>query len=231
MNFLFDIDGTLTPSRLPIQSEFKSFFVDWIKTQRANGNRVMFVTGSDKDKTIQQIGHDLWLFAVASYQNCGNVLYVEGKLVRKSDWQMSAYLRLDILELIETSKWYGTADKNIVERVGMVNISTIGRECSRVQRREYYYWDKRHLERRDIVQALKLKHPDIDLSIGGEISIDIYEKGKDKSQVVDRLSDPCIFFGDQCDNWGNDYTIAMKADEYYHVKDYKHTWDLIKGIK
>jgi len=230
MNFLFDIDGTLTPPREPMNGEFKAFFAKWIARQRRQGNRVIFVTGSDKKKTIQQIGEDLWKFADGSYQNCGNQLYVCGELMRESNWRISANLRLDILCLMEKSQWYGTAANNIEERVGMVNISTIGRDCSKEQRKEYYEWDKLHLERRDIVTTLAHRHPKIDLSIGGEISIDVYEKGKDKSQVIDRLGGRCVFVGDQCDTGGNDYTIAMKAYEYHHVKDYMETWDLIKWI-
>ena len=230
MNFLFDVDGTLTPAREPMDEKFKAFFAKWITIQREQGHKVLFVTGSDKEKTIQQVGRNLWEFVNGSYQNCGNQLYVCGKLMRQSDWKMSAYLRLDILELIEKSPWYGTATNNIEDRVGMVNISTIGRDCSRLQRKEYYKWDNVHLERRDIVKSLKYKHPDIDLAVGGEISIDIYQKGKDKSQVIDRLGDKCIFVGDQCDLGGNDHTIAMKAHKYYAVKNYKETWELIKWI-
>ena len=48
MNYIFDIDGTLTPSRLPIDPEFEKFFLEWMKDKK-----VYFVTGSDKDKTIR----------------------------------------------------------------------------------------------------------------------------------------------------------------------------------
>ena len=47
MNYIFDIDGTLTPSRLKIDPEFEQFFLEWMKDKK-----VYFVTGSDKDKTI-----------------------------------------------------------------------------------------------------------------------------------------------------------------------------------
>ena len=29
--FIFDVDGTLTPSRLPMTKEFQKFFKQWIK--------------------------------------------------------------------------------------------------------------------------------------------------------------------------------------------------------
>jgi len=32
-----------------------------------------------------------------------------------------------------------------------------------------------------------------------------------------------IFFGDRCEEGGNDYSIAMASDESNHVKDWKDT--------
>ena len=35
-------------------------------------------------------------------------------------------------------------------------------------------------------------------AVGGEISIDIYPKGKNKAQILKDLKGPVIFFGDKC---------------------------------
>ena len=56
INYVFDVDGTLTPSRLPINKKFKEFFLEWME-----GKKVYLITGSDKDKTIEQIGEEIWL--------------------------------------------------------------------------------------------------------------------------------------------------------------------------
>ena len=45
VNYVFDVDGTLTPSRLTIDAEFKKFFVEWIKNKN-----VYLLTGSDHEK-------------------------------------------------------------------------------------------------------------------------------------------------------------------------------------
>ena len=34
MNYLFDVDGTLTPSRLPIDKDFEQFFLKWMKDKK-----------------------------------------------------------------------------------------------------------------------------------------------------------------------------------------------------
>ena len=67
MKYVFDIDGTLTPSRLPIDPEFEKFFLEWME-----GKEVYLVTGSDKDKTMEQVGEKIWTNATKVYQSCGN---------------------------------------------------------------------------------------------------------------------------------------------------------------
>lgn len=231
MNFLFDVDGTLTPARKPMIDRFRRFFGHWVVRQQTNGNKVFLVTGSDKDKTIEQVGLPLWRLVDGSYQCSGNQLYKRGRLVKESNWLMSAELRLDILNILEKSRWYGRAENNIEERVGMVNISTVGRSCDKVLRREYFEWDKRNHERVDIAEDLSKKHPQLEFSIGGEISIDIYPKGKDKSQVLSDMEGRCFFFGDMCHTGGNDYTLAVMCDNYYNVNSWKQTMSILRDYK
>ena len=55
VKYIFDVDGTLTPSRQQIDFDFLNFLLDF-----ANRNDVYLVTGSDRPKTIEQIGKDLY---------------------------------------------------------------------------------------------------------------------------------------------------------------------------
>ena len=48
--FIFDVDGTLTPSRLPMTEEFKNFFQMWCVF-----NKFYLVTGSDLPKLQEQM--------------------------------------------------------------------------------------------------------------------------------------------------------------------------------
>ncbi len=230
INYLFDVDGTLTPSRKPIVEDFKKYFKFWINTQQSSGNKVYFITGSDKDKTIEQVGKDLWMLVDGSYQNSGNQLFCKGELIFESDWEMCDQLEKVVTGLIEQSGWYGTADNNIEKRVGMVNISTIGRECTHKQRADYYEWDKENLERETIADIIRSNFEEVDAVIGGEISIDIYPKGKDKSQILGCLEGKNIFFGDNCYLGGNDHTIAEASYEKYHVADWTQTRDILAVI-
>ena len=230
INYLFDVDGTLTPSRKPMVEDFKNYFKFWVSTQQSSGNKVYFVTGSDYDKTVEQVGEDLWNLVDGSYQNSGNRLFCQGRLIFESEWEMPEDLESVVLTLIRQSDWYGTAENNVEHRMGMVNISTIGRDCSDKQRADYYEWDKENLERETIADVINSNFEDIEAVIGGEISIDIYPKGKDKSQILGCLEGKNIFFGDKCYLGGNDYTISEAAYEKYHVADWTQTRDILAVI-
>ncbi len=231
MNFLFDVDGTLTPSRQRMNYSFKLRFIEWIKKQQDSGNKVFFVTGSDKDKTVAQVGKDLWVLVDGSYQNCGNQLYKNGSLVKQSQWKMSSSLYSDICSLLKNSIWHGRAGKNIEERVGMVNISTVGREASIQLRKEYFEWDNKKGERQRIVSSLSSKYPELGFAVGGEISIDVYPKGKDKSQVLDDMIGESVFLGDRCEEGGNDFSIAEKSNKKYHIEDWKEMDSLLGKLE
>ena len=63
----------------------------------------------------------------------------------------------------------------------MVNFSTLGRNASKEERDRYEEWDSKHEERKFIVKILQSKFPELEFKIGGQISIDIFPLGKDKS--------------------------------------------------
>ena len=62
--FIFDVDGTLTPSRGLIDLEFKAFFNTFCLT-----NDVYLVTGSDLAKTVEQLSEPTYNLAKRVY-NC-----------------------------------------------------------------------------------------------------------------------------------------------------------------
>jgi len=80
--------------------------------------------------------------------------------------------------------------------------------------------------------------PELEATVGGQISIDIYPKGKNKAQVLQDIIGPITFFGDKCQPGGNDYPIVERLGQMneennlsctiHEVKDYKETWDILK---
>jgi phosphomannomutase len=213
INYVFDIDGTLTSSRLPIEPKFKEFFSKW-----AEGKKVYLITGSDKDKTIEQIGEGLWRKVTKVFQCAGNAVYKKGKLIYKNPWEPEEELLQLLAFLLEKSEYphrYGT---HIEVRTGLVNFSTVGRACTYEQRLEYNAWDKKSKEREIFCETVMGVCPHLDATIGGQISIDIYPKGKDKGQLVDILQGPIYFFCDKGYDGGNDYALVKRL-----IKEYQQT--------
>ena len=236
MNYLFDVDGTLTPSRLPIDKNFEQFFLNWMKDKN-----VYLVTGSDKDKTIEQVGEKIWFNVTRAYQSCGNAVYEKGKLIRQSDFKLDVELQRMLFTLQACSDWKHHHGNHIEERIGLVNYSTIGRNCDQSSRNAYYDWDQLKGERKLFCKMIEDTFPHLEASIGGEISIDIYPKGQNKAQVLDDLEGPITFFGDRCEPGGNDFPIVSRIEYEYeysfdkciihNVKDWKETWKILGESK
>ena len=81
------------------------------------------------------------------------------------------------------------------------------------------------------------KFPDLDVKIGGEISVDIYPNGNDKRQAVSflRNENPDVsiyFFGDRTDKDGNDYSVVVSlidGDKSHTVKGFKETYKILNS--
>jgi phosphomannomutase len=98
-------------------------------------------------------------------------------------------------------------------RNGMINVSPIGRSCSQQERLQFAAFDAEHGIRRAMVAAYRAAFPDFGLSfsIGGQISIDIFPTGWDKTLCLKHLAGEGFttvhFFGDRTEVGGNDHEI------------------------
>ena len=154
INYVFDVDGTLTPSRLPINKKFKEFFLEWME-----GKKVYLITGSDKDKTIEQIGEEIWLKCTRAYQSCGNAIYENGNLIEKKDFIPPKNLIHILNTFLQSSDWQHQHGNHIEERIGLLNYSTVGRNCDQSSREAYYNWDKEEGERLTFCKLIEEEFP------------------------------------------------------------------------
>merc|ERR1712100_797869 len=98
-------------------------------------------------------------------------------------------------------------------RSGMLNVSPIGRNCSREERNDFEKFDLANNIRKTMVEAMKKEFADYDLcySIGGQISFDVFPRGWDKTFCLRFLPEEEFtevhFFGDKTFEGGNDYEI------------------------
>lgn len=212
MIYMFDIDGTLTEPRQKMSKEFEEFFLQWMELKT-----VYLVTGSDLEKVKEQVPHNIFKKCVGIFTCMGNELYYLGKLVYKNDVEFPEPLIGWLWQQVEYSECPVKRSNNLEFRPGMLNFSTIGRTATKEQREEYYQWDKVSGERQRIVNYINHKYPEFEACIGGQISIDIQPRGKNKAQALEwiqhKYDEPVYFFGDHCDDGGNDSAIALELDK------------------
>ena len=115
-----------------------------------------------------------------------------------------------------------------------MNISPVGRNCSREERNAFEEFDKKTDTRKKFVEALKAEMEGLDLhfSIGGQISFDVFPKGWDKSfclQFIEKEYDEIHFYGDKCYPGGNDHEIFEDPRTIGH--EVKNPNDTIISLK
>ena len=233
-NFIFDVDGTLTPSRGVIDPEFKKFFLTF--QEKYN---VYLVTGSDRQKTIEQVGIDVYNSCRLVFNCSGNSMWIGDRNVYNSSWELPEtpwkYLETKLIH----SKFSPKTGWHFDVRPGLLNFSILGRKATEDQRKLYVEWDTKTQEREEITtefNAMFQEKYKVQATIGGETGIDISGIGLDKSRILTYYDEtPVSFFGDRMEIGGNDYPLKkaieernLQGDVCYHVSDWQHTWKILQ---
>jgi phosphomannomutase len=222
MNFVFDVDGTLTPSRCSIDPQFRQWFMNWIE-HRA----VWLVTGSDYAKTVEQLGTELCERVTGVYNCLGNELHTAGVQQRVKTFALNDEQTQFLGQLLKFSLYPTRTGQHIESRGSMVNFSVVGRGADREQRADYHRWDLVNAERGRFAVLIESEFPELSAQVAGETGIDIVPRGWDKSQIADDLK-PYIYFGDRCEPGGNDWPAAKLAQEFHQVRDWRETWSILQ---
>lgn len=235
-HFIFDVDGTLTPSRAAIDPPFLRFMLKFCKH-----NNVYLATGSDASKTLDQVGTGLFSEAVIRSYNCsGNSVWEKGDNVYNNDWKLPD----DPWHFLETTlihhRFNPKTGYHFDERPGLLNFSIVGRNASPHQRKLYVTHDGLYSDRITIANQFNHNFSEkynVVAQVAGETGLDIMPVGKGKQQILNDFSDDdiVIFFGDKCDVGGNDYDIAeaVKKREtgiVHHVDGWEETQEILKNV-
>lgn len=224
---LFDVDGTLTESRKFVKQNMIGT-INKLKT--LENTNIGIVGGSNFEKQIEQLGEDtLNLFDYVFSEN-GLVAFENknGKLEPFHSNSITKYLgnnnfnKLINICLVELSKVACPVKTGtfIETRTGMINICPVGRSCNQLQRDEFDQLDKKHNYRTKLVDCVSEKWnqyrnenkdvAELSFSIGGQISVDVFPKGWDKTYCLQFVKDSyerILFFGDKTMKGGNDFEI------------------------
>jgi len=232
-HFIFDVDGTLTPSRQEMNKEFQSWFIKF-----QEHNHTYLITGSDRVKTLEQVGSIVYNFATRVYNCSGNDVYEQDNNVYTSDWILPEDAHNWLSEQLSESKFVLRTGLHFEHRPGMINFSVVGRNATLGERKLYVDWDSKTLERIRIADKFNLSFPDLDAKVGGETGIDIAPKGADKSQIVRDFdpADELHFFGDAMHPEGNDYPLKKVLIDKdlgvcYNIASWEDTWNILKDYE
>ena len=228
--FIFDVDGTLTDSRQQIDLSFEAYMIKFCCKYD-----VYLVTGSDRAKTIEQVGLDIYNRSIRVYNCSGADVYVRDHNAYKSNWKPTRKLINFLSDELDYSTFLHKTGNHIEHRPGGINFSVLGRGDDSVKyRKEYVKWDINTNERILMAHRITSEFPDLKVQIGGETGLDISDT--DKSQILRDFNpeDEIHFFGDMMLEGQNDYPLAKAVNELgghtYHVKDWNHTKTILEGI-
>ena len=229
--FIFDVDGTLTPSRKEIVHKFWAPFLIFCRH-----NDVYLVTGSDRQKTLEQLGLDICYTAKRVYNCSGSDVYERDVNVYRDDWELPKKVENFLIDELAYSCFPIRNGLHIERRPGGVNFSILGRgKDPSVGRVEYMKWDKERLEREDIADRIRNQFPELTVALGGQTGLDIGPLGSDKSQILRDFSndDQLYFFGDRTEKGGNDYTLSQSIKKMggvtYSVNTWKDTFKILSS--
>jgi phosphomannomutase len=211
--YIFDVDGTLTPSRAEMDKKFLAWFLDF-----ADSHKVYLVTGSNSEKTIEQIGIELYRNVECVYNCSGNTKWRGGTCIFSTKkFELPEVAHKFLVNKLIKSDFDTKTGAHFDARPGLLNFSIIGRNATKPQRKKYVKYD--------IATT--------------ETGLDIITVGKDKAQILKDFDyqDKITFFGDSIYPGGNDYAIAQaieyspyKYSKCHQVKNWKETWKILKSL-
>jgi len=243
--YLFDVDGTLTEAKSKIDSMFEKDFREWLV-----GKEAYVVSGGSFVRLIDQLGLAIIEMMSGIFPCMGNIFYQKRGQINErgySEWDTiyenkfvpPKNLKRSLNSIVAKSEFLIKTGNHHEERPGMMNFSIVGCNADKTQRKHYEDWDAENQERKEIVQNLRKKYPKLDFVIGGAVSIDIYNKGADKSQIMERYfkdtqeHSQIHFVGDRIPFPGNDHSLGQALRQHpngavYEVQSWRDTEQLLK---
>lgn len=231
--FIFDVDGTLTPSRGRINKQFALWFSKFCENKD-----VYLVTGSDRDKTVEQVGEYIYHKCKRVYNCSGSDVYDGDVNVRKNNWTLPKSAHSWLNKQLDACDFDIRTGLHFEHRPGMVNFSIVGRNATQDQRQAWIDYEACNGNRRRIADQFNQLFGDLQATVGGETGIDIAPRGADKSQILQDFDDQdrIVFYGDAIFEGGNDWPLATalanqnKNHMYHRVSGWQDTFNKLKEL-
>ena len=114
--YIFDVDGTLTPSRRMMTEDFEAFFSKWAKK-----NTFYLVSGSNLEKIKEQLPNYILDLAAGVFPCGGNQLFINDNQKYNREFKPPEDLLSFLQEKLENT-YYTTKAGNHIEDLSLIHI-------------------------------------------------------------------------------------------------------------
>lgn len=236
---VFDLDGTLAPSKSPLEPDMAALIVRLLENMRvaviSGGGYPQFETQFLSRMPVAAKGYgNLFLLPTSgtrlyAWRGAWCEQYAEHLSPPEKEKVMSALNSALISARYEKpAKPFGQL---IEDRGSQITFSALGQSAPLELKQA---WDPSREKRELIVSFLKTKLPEFDVRIGGTTSIDITRRGVNKAYGIRKLEEflklspeSILFVGDALFPGGNDYPAKSTGVDCKQVSGPEETKKLI----
>lgn len=237
---VFDMDGTLTPSKFPMEKDMAEVFMKLLAIKKV---AVISGTGFPKFQTnllnVLPTASD-YLSNLILLPTSGGRLYIwrgawaEQYAVHLSPQEKEKIMTtvnvtLPVAGYIKPEKTFGPL---MEDRGSQITFSALGQQAPLDLK---LAWDPTREKLKKIAEALRVKLPEFEISVGGTTSIDITRRGINKSFAIRKLEeflkmplDHMLFVGDAIFPGGNDFPAKATGIDCIQVSGPEETKKLIE---
>ncbi|MGR4064933.1 MAG: HAD-IIB family hydrolase [Vulcanimicrobiaceae bacterium] len=238
---VFDLDGTLAPSKSSIDAEMASLL-----TALLGVSKVAIISGGGfpqfKTQLVANLPQDERLSGLSLLPTCGTRFY----RYENGDWTLlyaedftadqKAKIIASLQKAVDDSGFAATHlwGEAIEDRGSQITYSALGQEAPLAEKEK---WDPDFSKRKAIKAILDKMLPDFSVNLGGTTSIDITKPGIDKAYGIRKLRDilhitveEMIYVGDALFPGGNDYPARGTGVDCIQVRDPEESKRVIEAI-
>jgi HAD superfamily hydrolase (TIGR01484 family) len=237
---VFDLDGTLAPSKSPVDAETLTLLHDLLGIVK-----VAVISGGAwaqfEKQVLSNLPHDDRLVNLSLLPTCGpkffqyagdwKELYSEDFTPEEKEKIVSSLQKAVEMAGFGVEKTWG---ETIEDRGSQITYSALGQQAPLEEKNK---WDPDITKRKKIKSIVDTFIPEFSVRIGGATSIDITQPGIDKAYGIGKLRDilgislnEMIFVGDALFVGGNDYPAEQAGVISVPVRNPDETKRVIETI-
>ena len=222
---VFDLDGTLAESKLPLDAEMASLLGRLLRAVR-----VAIISGGGwpqfEKQALKNLAQDARLDNLSLLPTCGTKfykydggwkeLYSEDFLAPQKKKIVDALNAAIEKASLKPERHWGDL---IEDRGSQITFSALGQEAPLADKKK---WDPDFAKRKKIREILNVLIPEYSIQLGGSTSIDVTKPGIDKGYGIKKLQEvlgvgvkEMLFIGDALFPGGNDYPAKAAGVELH----------------